>query len=110
MLQVSKKPGELDNAMWDEISTENGVFESGHWSDTVVSTVARRDEENTKSGISCGQPYGRIDSRMQHCSMSTVARHYSSARIFWIFTARMLPACLAHGILRGVYLSVFRAF
>ena len=50
--------------MWDEISAENGVFEFGHCSDTV----ARRDVENTKSGISCGQPYGRTDSRMQHCS------------------------------------------
>ena len=70
MLQASKKPGELDNAMWDEICTENGVFEFGHCSDNVASAVARRDEENTKSGISCEQPYGRIDGRMQHCSIS----------------------------------------
>ncbi|KAM0934934.1 hypothetical protein DsansV1_C30g0215881 [Dioscorea sansibarensis] len=63
-LNASKKPGELGNAMWDEIGTENGVFESGHCSDTVASNVARRDEENTKSGISCGQPYGSIDGRM----------------------------------------------
>ena len=29
MLQASKKPRELDNAMQDEIGTENGVFKSG---------------------------------------------------------------------------------
>ena len=73
-LQASKKPGELDNAMWDEIGTENGVFESGHCSDTIASTLAQRDEEKTKFGISCGQLCRRIDGRIQHCSRSTVAR------------------------------------
>ena len=29
MLQASKKPKELNNAMQNEIGTENGVFESG---------------------------------------------------------------------------------
>ena len=29
MLQALKKARELDNAMQDEIGTENGVFESG---------------------------------------------------------------------------------
>ena len=69
MLQASKKPRELDSAMQDEIDIENGVFESGTVAITVAITVARRDE-NTESGISCGQPYGRIDGRMRYCSSS----------------------------------------
>ena len=89
MLQASKKPGELDNAMWDEIGTENGVFESRHCSDTVASAVARGDEENTKFGISCGQPVRE-------------------------FSGFLRPVCCPHarphGIPRGVYLSIFRAF
>ena len=32
----------------------------GGCSGTVASTEARKYEENTKSGISCGQPYGCI--------------------------------------------------
>ena len=57
MLQASKKPRELDNAMQDEIGTENGVSESGgHCS----GTVARKREENTESGISCGRINGRM--------------------------------------------------
>ena len=70
MLQASKKPKELDNAMQDDIGTENGVFESGGSSGTVASTVERKHEENTKSGVSCGQLYGRIDGLMRHCSIS----------------------------------------
>ena len=90
MLQASKKPRELDNAMQDEIGIENGVFEfRGHHSGTVVSTVARKHKENTKPGVPCGRPYGRINGRMQraaiHCSRFTVARHCSSGREFLNF-------------------------
>ena len=68
MLQASKKLRELDNAMQDEIGTENGVFESGGTVAAVASTVAWKHEENTKSGISGGRPCGRINGRMQYCS------------------------------------------
>ena len=40
----------------------------GHCSNTVASTVARKHEENTKSGISCGRLCVRINGRMQYCS------------------------------------------
>ena len=45
MLQASKKPRELDNAMQDEIGTKNGVSESGGDCSKYCSTETRRKDQ-----------------------------------------------------------------
>ena len=60
-----RSPGSSTTQCKAKLAPKTAISSPG---DTVASTVARKYEENTKSGISCGRPCGRINGRMQYCS------------------------------------------
>ena len=70
-----RSPGSSTTQCKTKLAPKTAFPSPGHYSDTVASTVARKHEENTKSGISCRRPCRRIN-RVN----------------FWTFTTHMLPA------------------
>ena len=98
VLQVQMKP--RGDRQWDLRRNQSRKHRSR--APGCSNTVARRHEESAKSGVSCGQPYGRVDGRMWYCStLAPVCAHLaftSSTNWGSFFTPSLYFYCISSTI------------